>query len=465
MLKGGRYSLMRGKCLTIIVSILLGTTMFFPDVLIAKTENNDLSNLDTTGSHIIKGVPYIGQKTNFHCCFASLLMKLQYYGINITLPELLFHSGSGYSLYYLNYSNFAYKRLPYYCYQLSHDKDTCKFLADLYGLYYKPWKANPNLPEDERWNEDWSRIKENISNDIPVIVRVDEIILANDNLGLDFLYPLIKSFPYASLHNILLVGFNESNQTVCYNDPFYGISDKPQLGTYRWVELEKFKKSIIKSSKRKGDISSLVRIFVDTPESPLPREVAFNISHKRNIERLKGNLSAYSEKYFNDTESHLFGINALKRLRKDFGEGVDYRINTVNRYKLNNRLGIAYKLMDLLYFRFPHLFPYHPDLLILELNDCFENIGIEKKYFSEFLSDVQELLIDENLIEICKYESALLEQEADNWTKLAEYYSEFRVKGVFMSVLLGIQIIKDMANVTDNIIAIEQAIINGPFEG
>jgi hypothetical protein len=120
--------------------------------------------------------------------------------------------------------------------------------------------------------------------------------------------------------------------------------------------------------------------------------------------------------------------------------------------------------MDCLYFRVPKLFPYHPDLLILELNDCFENIAIEKMYFAEFLSEVQELLSDKKLIEICKYESPLFEQEAENWTKLAEYYSEFRVRGVFMSLFLGIQIIKDMANVTDNIIAIEQAIINGPFQ-
>jgi hypothetical protein len=453
---------MQGKRLTILVTILLGMTIFFPDVILAKTENNDISDLETIESHIIEGVPYIGQKTNFHCCFASLLMKLQYYGINITLPELLFHSGSGYSLYYLNQSTITYKRLPHYCYQLSHDQDTCKFLADIYGLYHKPWKADPNLPENERWDEDWSRIKENISKDIPVIIRVDEIILANDNLGLGFLYPLIKFFPYASLHNLLLVGFNESNQTVCYNDPIYGIADKPLMGTYRWVELEKFKKSIIKSTKRKGAISSLVRIFVDTPESPISRDEAFNISHNRNIERLKGNYSAYSHKYYNSTDRHLFGINALKRLRKDFGEGIDHRICTVNRYKLNNRLGIGYKLMDFLYFRLPKLFPYHPDLLILELNDCFENIAIEKKHFAEFLSEVQDLLSDENLIRICNYESALFEQEAENWSKLAEYYSEFRVRGVFMSLSLGIQIIKNMANVTDNIIAIEQAIINGP---
>ena len=455
---------MRGKCLTILISILLGMTTVLPNFSIAKTESYNPANLEITDSHLIGGVPYIGQKTNFHCWFASLLMKLHYYGINITLPELLYHAGSGYSLYYLNYSSLAYKRLPHYCYQLSHDPYTCKFLANLYGLSYKPWKADPNLPDDERWNEDWPRIKENISNNIPVIVRVDEIILANDNLGFGFLYPLLKFFPYTSLHHILLVGFNEGNQTVCYNDPFYGIADKPQNGKYIWVDLEKFKTSISRSSKRKGAISSLVKMFVDTPELPLTRDESFNISHKRNIERLKGNFSVYFGDFLNDSESHLFGINALKRLRKDFGVGLNYRIRTVYRYKLNNRLGIAYRLMDKLFLRFPQFFPFHPDLLILELNDCFENIGIEKKYFAEFLSEVQDILSDENMIEICKYESALFEKEAENWTKLAEYYSEFRERGILMATLHGFNIIKNMANVTDNIIAIEQAIIYGPSE-
>jgi hypothetical protein len=439
-------------------------TTVLPNISIANTESCDLANLEITDSHLIDGVPYIGQNTNFHCCFASLLMKLQYYGINITLPELLYHAGTGYSLHYLNYSSFSYKRLPYYGYQLVYNPYTCKFLADLYGLSYTPWKADPNLPDDERWNEDWPRIKENISNDIPVMLRVDEIILATDNMGFGFLFPLIKSLPYTSLHHILLVGFNECNQTVCYNDPFYGLSNKTQYGKYRWVDLEKFKTSIIRSSKREGQTSSLVKMFIDTPESPIPRDEAFKISHKRNIERLRGNISAYIEEDLNDTEPHLFGINALKRLRKDFGKGLDYRIKTVYRYRVNNRLGITYSLMDQLYSRFPKLFPFHPDLLILELNDGFENIGIEKKYFAEFLSEVKDLLTDENMIEICKYESDLFEQEAENWTELAEYYSEFRKRGIFMSLLRGIQIIQNMANVMDNIIAIEQAIINGPSE-
>ena len=99
-----------------------------------------------------------------------------------------------------------------------------------------------------------------------------------------------------------------------------------------------------------------------------------------------------------------------------------------------------------------------------ESRATIENVAIEKKYFAEFLSEVQDLLTDENMIEICRYESVLFEQEAENWTKLAEYYSEFRERGIFMSLLHGIQIIKNMANVTDNIIAIEQAIIYGPSE-
>jgi hypothetical protein len=439
-------------------------TTVLPNEPIVKKGSCDLANPELTDSHLIEGVPYIGQKTNFHCCFASLLMILQYYGINITLHDLLYHAGTGYSLHYLNDSSFANKRLLNYGYQLSYNPNTCEFLADIYGLSHKPWVTNLSLPDEERWNEDWPRIKENISNDVPVMVRIDAIILASDNLGFGFLYPLLKLIPYTSLHLILLIGFNVSNQSVCYNDPFYGLFNNSQYGTYRWFDLEKFKTSTFRTPIRRKASSSPVNMFYDIPKSPLTRDEAFNTSHKRNIERLKGNFSVYSVEDLNINESHLFGIDALKRLRKDFYEGLKYRIKTFYRYKLNNRLGIGYSIMDKLYSRFPEKFPFHPDWLILELNDCFENIGIEKKYFAEYLSEVKDLLTDDNNIEICKYESVLFEQEAENWTKLAEYYSEYRERGIFMPLFHGIQIIEKMANLMDNITSIEQSIIDGPFE-
>ncbi len=164
-----------------------------------------------------------------------------------------------------------------------------------------------------------------------------------------------------------------------------------------------------------------------------------------------------------DEENLFLGINVLKRLRIEFEKGMDHCIKTFYTYKLNNRMSIIYSLMDYLYSHYSELFPFHPDMLFLELNDAYEDIVIEKKYIVEYLKEIKDLLTDDNLSEICKQEVVLFERELENWTKLADYYSEFRKRGVFMLLPRAIMLINKMALAMDNIISIEESIIAGSY--
>jgi hypothetical protein len=445
------------KLLTILIVVAMSLNFTILNIISSVNASNPF-NLENNEKHLILDVPYVGQDTNFYCGPATFTMALNYYGINATLNDVVYNYGVGYSLIYYTLEN---SRLPYSGWRVSQSSLSNEFLADIYGLTYKSWWYDQNLSDEEHWNKDWLKIKQNITNDNPLTITVDEVILATDTLGFDFLYPLQKYLPLVFYHYILVVGFDEDNQTVCYQDPIFGLFDKPKYGTYRWVDIEKFKTSI-----RRVKEMFWVILFENTSDTPLTTEEAFKRSHERNIERLKGNSSTYFDEKIGkeDEENLFFGINALKKLRRDLNQGINNLIKTAYRYKLNNRMGITYRLMDLLYNRYYQIFPFHPDMIFLEQNDAYIDAAIEKKYTADYLRENQDLLNDDNLSEICKHEAVLFEHEAENWTKLAEYYSEFRKKGIFMLLPRAIQLVGRMAVTLDNIIAIEEAIIAGPSE-
>jgi len=444
----------------IVLTISLTPMLSNSSYLSANASGSSEAKFDTPDSHFIKEVPYVSQETNFYCGYATPTMIFKYYGINTTLNEVIYNSGVGYSLMYPSLEN---NSLPFGGWTTSQEPVICEFLSDLYGLSFTYWQNPVDLTDEKIWEEYWLLIKQNISKDIPIAVVVDELILATDNLGFVVLHSVLKSFPLVAEHFILLLGYNEDNQTVCYSDPFYGVFNKSQYGTYRWINLTKFKVSSIRVMEK-----LFVKAFKNTSKIPISKEEAFIKSHKRNIEKLKGNFSTYfdqnSSPVIDNDGSYSFGINASKRLKKDFEKGFNYRIKTIYKYKLNTRFGIMYRLMNWLYSHHSELFQINLDAVIIESNDVYENIAIEKKYTAEYLREIQNLLTDNNLTELCKYESVLFEYEAENWTQIADYYSEFRKKGIFMSLPRALLLMNKMADVMDNIIEIEKAIIAGPSE-
>lgn len=442
------------------VSTIISTPVISSIYIKANTiiDTPQLDPYNIPESHLIEGVPYIGQETNFYCGYATATMILKYLGINTTLDEIVYNSGVGYALMYPSFKD---NRLPFSGWITSQERVTCEFLSDLYGMSFYSWENSENSNFEEIWDEYWVLIKENISKNLPVGVVVEESTLFTHNLGFKILSQLTDTFQIVASHFLLLIGYNETNNTVCFNDPLYDVFNIPQLGKNRWVSLDKFKTS----SKKVSNIL-YVKIFEENDEDPLSKQDAFNLSHKRNIEKLKGNFSVYFDEFsgIREEENYSLGINATKRLKKEFEKGLNNRIKTAYYYKFNNRLGIFYYIMDYLYSRHPDIIKLHHEEIILEPNAVYRNIAIEKKYAANYLREIKNNLTCERLIKICEHEATLFEYEAENWTKIADYYSEFRKKGIFMSLPRALTLLEIMEDIFDNIISIEETILRGPFE-
>ena len=67
----------------------------------------------------------------------------------------------------------------------------------------------------------------------------------------------------------------------------------------------------------------------------IPKLEAFNYIHQINIEKLKGNHTAYELSGLNVSErpDALFGIKATQRLKQDYESGLNNRIKTISLYK------------------------------------------------------------------------------------------------------------------------------------
>jgi len=450
------------KFLTISIILVMGITPILSSSSVlsdATIFSSDLNTCEIPDSHLIEGVPHVSQETSFYCLLASPTMIFKYYGINTTLHEVLYNSGVGYSLVYpIPFLN----RLPACGSQVSGSTADRSFLASLYGLSYEKWQANNSLTNDKRWQEYWVKVKQNISEDIPVVTNVDTFYLDYYNFNKkDSIIPdwLLEYIPSSGGHVIVLVGFNESNETVCYNDPASPLWGKPSEGHYNWMDINFLKKAV-----SEYPLPYSLGIFRNTSKDPLSHEEIIEKAYKRNIEKLKGNFSAYNlseyEEFFeNFWDDAKIGVNASNALKKDFERGIQNRFKTILTYKLDGKKGIRNIIINRLY---PYLFsvlniPQSLCEVYLQY-DRFKMVEIDKRYTAEYLKEN----IDIN--NSIAFEAILFEHEAENWSKLASYYSQFKKKGIFMSLPRAILLMNKMADTMDNIIAIEEAIIAGPSE-
>ena len=98
------------------------------------------------------------------------------------------------------------------------------------------------------------KLKENISQDIPFITSVNPFDLPSIQNQYNLPELFWNAIPGG--HAIVIVGFNETNQTVCYNDPAAGYFGGDSFGTYAWMTYETLKKAI---SRTHGDTFSIWR--------------------------------------------------------------------------------------------------------------------------------------------------------------------------------------------------------------
>lgn len=427
----------------------------------------DESNCIYKNSSLIENFPYVSQETNFYCTYACPTMVIKYYGIETSLYEVLFNSGVGYSLIY---SHPNLKRFFLSCIATSNWKSDRNFLAEIYGLEYIENRFyNKTKNENENWENYWSDIKKNILNQTPVITISDPIFLSSirnciktelnisDDLVGKIPDLLWNFFPCFMNHMIVIIGFNENNNTICYNDPSAEVFGYPDFGKYSWMNITDFRYAMRLLSQNQPYYSYFTGVFHNTSHNSLKIMDRFILAYNRNIQRMRGNISHYDNYITEIWKCNNLGINGLNKFIKDnnnFG-----KINTINSYRLISTFylfSISYKF----YYLFDMFFP---DLLNLDdynsqMNYCYQ-LSIEKKDISNFLIDLQLTYNDSNISEICNYNSNILKLESENYSKLATNFSEFLGKGLFIKNSDAFVILDNMEKIVHNLIYLENKLL------
>jgi len=429
---------MKKNSLVIFVIFLLYSMSVFSNINVsAKEVISSFDNKITDGdeSHIIEGVPYVAQN-RYSCGFASFTMIIKYYGHNTCLEEVLFNSGIGYSLAYTRFfkipgiSLFA-ARVPTFGAYIAQNPFIIADLADLYDLHFNFRACIPpskQLPEDERWDKYWLKVKNYIINDIPVIPSLDPLTLPYYREKFN-----ITDNETHGGHAVVLVGFNETNGTVCYNDPGPGLWNDSINGTYVYTPIEIFKNAV-----RNTAGYNLIYIIENHSNSPpLSKEERFKTAHEKNIQRMKGYFGAYFGFQIPITFPY-FGIKGLYNFKRDLQMGIFRRAFTVIKYS-------NFEGRDL-----------------YRLNQSFSFFSFEKHDMSQFLFE------NEDLSSVCKYDAILLQKESECWknmSQLALQLNELGKNNGFLKMLILSKSITDkMKKELDEIISIEEKIIAGPSE-
>lgn len=396
-------------------------------------------NVINNERHIIKNVPYIAQsKNDLYCNYACCAMLLKYYGINVSLHEVLYDSGLGYSLAARpriipsSSDDFPYPiGFPHHfrCWcgqETSLGEEDAKFLANLYGLKCDYIYPKIVINEKKSWEEYWQRIKNYILADTPVATNVDFTILPY----------YIKLFnlsgrAYHFSHNIVIVGFDEINGTVYYNDPLCAAYTSEEDGKYAELPINIFRKAVysVHWCIWNGWEEGYTTLAFKKIGKPLPKKEVIELAHKRNIERMKGNASAYDEQSCSENFL-LFGINALKALREDFS--------------------FMNFLLRLPFLAFSKKF-YMP--LIIQ---SYNFLIMEKHNVSQYLK--------ENLnLSLCKHDATLLDEEIKYWENikfLLEKLNESINFNLLKTIMLSIPILENIRKDIDEIKKIEMEIVN-----
>ncbi len=391
------------------------------------SERLDSFKADVEESHVVNGVPYISQETNFYCRFASITMLIKYYVEDVTLKEILYNSGIGYSVLY--FRPIKLKPLPGVGVCQLGDY-TSKFLAPLYGLSHEIWRANP---VKDGWNQYWPKLKEKIKQDLPVLTDVDALSL-----------PKYKEYfnpPNGTVsgHSIVIVGFNESAGLIYYNDPgLVLLGEDEENCSYIPLPIDEFQVAL-----KKNDLPTF-KYMIETFKkisNPMSKEDAFNLAHERNHQRLEGKYSDLLLKIIPLTD---YGIKAVKSMKKDLGIGLRHRFATLMLMKY-------YKIIN---YTIPADYGSWKGKLRSSVK--YNYISIEKQNISQYL------LENQHLSPIFAYEGELLAQEANHWDNMSILVQEFFIaanNGPIKSRILLKPIINEMSEELDRIIYIEEEII------
>lgn len=413
-----------------------------------KLESQSTSELE---EHLIEDVPYVSQLSG-HCFFACMEMIYSYYGItDINQTEINVLQGMSYNLVYQPSKQSLTKRpivKPPYKYSFlstmasNQGNDDIKFLANLLGFEVENFNTRQiGKSLKTSWNEYWVRAKEEINNGTPIITCVDFFVwppfIESSSI------PAIAGLTERGCHSIILVGYNESNKTVCVQDPYPGEEEQPEKGTYRWVPLNIFKRAVRRSYWDAEFSNYDMYIIKKVSEPPYSSDEIFSLCHERNIEKLKGNISAYDADFI-APNFKTFGIEAWKELKNDYET---YFLKLLPVYRILNKInGMPIDYSTVAY-------DFEVDCLIET---------------ADYLSLKADLLENQSLIEICEFESELFyneSQKMEELTNLTKDLKEAVNKKLLIKAIYESQpIIDEICDKIDEIISIKEQILAGPFE-
>jgi len=408
----------------------------------ASTVNQNYSYNFISRKHVIENVPYVGQESDIYCSLASLEMVYRFYGLNTSQIEILYILGGAYSLAYqyrlLGLVSLPIIRPPYHfkchpSFELCQGEADQKFVANLYGCTFEC--IYPKIIKSHwiSWVKYWHNLKYYIERDIPVITSVDP-----------YAWPLICELTNLSSislfsrggHDIVVVGFDETNRTICFNDPIAGYFNVSNKGKYQWVSIEEFKRAVRRAFWDLKQNSYVLHI-IDRISDPLPKEIVLETVHNRNINKMKGIKSAYDREVVCNNFLN-FGIQALDKLKSDF------RI-----WKFTVKLPL-YKIIN--NFTNPsNCFPFE------DMISCFSIESRTKYQISTYLFN------NLNLSPYCKEDASLLKIESNCWENLTAFTVKLRDTLLNNNIIIAFfrfnEILEKMIDVIEEIIFIQKIII------
>jgi hypothetical protein len=422
---------------TIATVLSLIVPIFFTPMPAEKIESTAI--LGDGHAYLIEGVPYVEKKDSLSCDYAPIDMVLRYYGLNVTDVEICYFAGGGYSQGYQiplkRLFNSPLRKIPYR-FTCNGDllvggPDDYRFMANLLGLSFRAIIPEKVINHKQMWREYWDIVKNNIKNNTPVIAFLDPCAWPPYREFVNLTQP--PSF-FKSCCVTVVVGFNETNQTVCVNDQYAGI----KKGYYRWVNLSEFKLSISRAYFELRETRYSVYLITKTSD-PLPEETIYNLVHKRNIEKMKGIKSAYDGTFVTENFK-IIGIDALKTLKKDFETHFRQQMPFYILFnKFSQKIDLGYT------FPFKNMLRYFND----------ESMNHHQI--------AQNLLDHASLASYHEQEAYLLEMESKYWKNLTLLTGELKdlvLNSPFMVTMTqSKQTIDEMIDALDNIIVIEETII------
>jgi hypothetical protein len=359
-------------------------------------------------------------------------MIINYYDFNTTLNELLFLDGVGYTHYY-----YPDDRLP----EEGRYSDISNVLS-LFGIKQKRWSLEHNPNNNQNWNQYLSRITENISIDIPVITSVNPFALPSLRSQFsvsDFLWYTL--FP-SGFHMILIIGYNLTNNTICYQDSNAGFYGENHSGDYAWMSLIDFREATEQVIWNRYYISTLN--IINASLSPKQRfEHVINI----NKQKMNGSYPGYNQTH---------GLTVSFQLAKDYSPGNQNITKTITLYQQDGGQGIQYTIKEIFYKILSKIRPDKPNIMAIYMigeDNPFEAISREKIHVIHYL---QNTTFHQDL---CNNQTQLLQEESAKWSELAQHYKYFLRIGEFITYERATALIQSMKSQILDIIAIESQII------